>query len=107
MKKTSARVTVPLEGSVALRLEMILTLWPAHAAKYLIDLSKAEGKIANTHHKLAAEILTQLLTKRNDAKMNAVKGRVLECSQRKSTPQRWCSNLSPDSSGYTKSSSKR
>ncbi len=30
--------------------------------KYLAELSKAQGKIANAYHKLAAEILTRLLT---------------------------------------------
>jgi len=50
-----------------------VTQWPSEETKYLAELSKAQGKIANPHHKLAAEILTKLLTTTSEPEINYVK----------------------------------
>lgn len=50
-----------------------VTQWPSEETKYLAELSKAQGKIANSHHKLAAEILTKLLTTTSEPEINYVK----------------------------------
>ena len=50
-----------------------VTQWPSEETKYLAELSKAQGKIANAHHKLAAEILSKLLTTTSEPAINYVK----------------------------------
>ena len=60
-------------GCIADSYDACVNQWPAEETKYLIELAKAQGKIAKAHHKLAAEILTQLLTKTYEADINYVK----------------------------------
>ena len=60
-------------GGIAAIYDKCVTLWPSEETKYLAELAKAQGKIANAHHKLAAEILTQLFTKTSQPAINHVK----------------------------------
>jgi hypothetical protein len=60
-------------GGIAHSYDKCVTQWPSEETKYLAELSKAQGKIANAHHKLAAEILSKLLTTTSEPAINYVK----------------------------------
>ena len=60
-------------GVIADIYDACINQWPAEETKYLAELAKAQGKIARDHHKLAAEILTQLFTKTSQSAINHVK----------------------------------
>ena len=70
-----AVITKDIAG-IADRYDAAVNQWSAEETKYLGELAKAQGKIANAHHKLTADILTQLFTKTYEPDINHVKEEV-------------------------------